>query len=56
MGLDNIYLYMQHYAMTTTETHKRMKHGNEIIDQIAHECLLMRVRKLDRVLCEYLRC
>ena len=23
-----------------------MTHGNEIIDQIAHECLLMRVRKL----------
>jgi DNA-binding MarR family transcriptional regulator len=41
---------MQYYAMTTTETHKRMKHGNTIIDQIAHECLLMRVRKLDRVL------
>ena len=36
--------------MTTTETHKRMKQGNTIIDQIAHECLLMRVRKLDRVL------
>jgi len=50
MGLDNIYLYMQYYAMTKTETHKRMNHGNEIIDQIAHECLLMRVRKLDRVL------
>ena len=41
---------MQYYAMTKTETHKRMNHGNEIIDQIAHECLLMRVRKLDRVL------
>ena len=27
-----------------------MTHGNDIIDQIAHECLLMRVRKLDRVL------
>jgi DNA-binding MarR family transcriptional regulator len=50
MGLDKMYLYMQHYAMTTTETHKRMKHGDEIIDQIAQECLLMRVRKLDRVL------
>jgi DNA-binding MarR family transcriptional regulator len=45
-GLDNIYLYMQYYAMTKTETNKRMN----IIDQIAHECLLMRVRKLDRVL------
>jgi len=41
---------MQYYDMTTTETHKRMNHGNDIIDQIAHECLLMRVRKLDRVL------
>jgi DNA-binding MarR family transcriptional regulator len=37
---------MQYYAMTKTETNKRMN----IIDQIAHECLLMRVRKLDRVL------
>ena len=45
-----MYLYMQYYAMTKTETHKQMTHGNEIIDQIAHECLLMRVRKLDRVL------
>ena len=45
-----MYLYMQYYGMTKTETHKRMTHGNEIIDQIAHECLLMRVRKLDRVL------
>ena len=50
MGLDKIYLYMQYYAMMKTETHKRINHGNEIIDQIAHECLLMRVRKLDRVL------
>jgi DNA-binding MarR family transcriptional regulator len=50
MGLDNIYLYMQHYAMATTETNKRMNHGNGLIDQIASECLLMRVRKLDRVL------
>src|SRR5678809_965873 len=32
--------------MTKTETNKQMN----IIDQIAHECLLMRVRKLDRVL------
>ena len=38
---------MQYYAMTKTETNKRM---NFIIDQIAHECLLMRVRELDRVL------
>jgi DNA-binding MarR family transcriptional regulator len=45
-----MYLYMQYYAMTTTKTHKRMYHDNAIIDQIAHECLLMRVRKLDRVL------
>ncbi len=36
--------------MTKTETNKRMNHGQDIIDQIAHECLLMRVRKLDRVL------
>ena len=50
VGLDKIYLYMQYYAMAKMETHKRMTHGNEIIDQIAHECLLMRVRKLDRVL------
>jgi DNA-binding MarR family transcriptional regulator len=41
---------MQHYAMTKTDTHKRMNHGNEIIDQMAHECLLYRARKLDRVL------
>ena len=39
-GLDKMYLYMQYYAMTKTETHKRMNHGNDIIDQIAHECLL----------------
>ena len=50
MGLDNIYLYMQYYAMTKTETHKRMNHGNGLIDQIACECLLVRVRKLNRVL------
>ncbi len=50
MGLDKIYLHMQYYGMTKTETNKRMNHGNDIIDQIAHECLLMRVRKLDRVL------
>jgi len=36
--------------MKKTETHKRMTHGNEIIDQIAHECLLRRARLLDRVL------
>jgi DNA-binding MarR family transcriptional regulator len=50
MGLDKIYLYMQYYAMTKTETHKRMTHSNEIIDQIAHECLLGRARILNRVL------
>ena len=50
MGLDNICLHMQHYAMTTTETNKRMNQGTGLIDQIASECLLMRVRKLDRVL------
>jgi len=49
-GLDNIYLYMQYYAMTKTETNKRMNHGNDVIDQIASECLLVRVRKLNRVL------
>ncbi|MDK2741583.1 MAG: MarR family transcriptional regulator [Nitrospira sp. BO4] len=36
--------------MATTETNKRMNQGNGLIDQIAGECLLMRVRKLDRVL------
>jgi DNA-binding MarR family transcriptional regulator len=41
---------MQYYGMTKMETNKRMTHGNDIIDQIAQECLLMRVRKLDRVL------
>jgi DNA-binding MarR family transcriptional regulator len=41
---------MQHYAMMKTETNKRMNQGDGIIDQIASECLLMRVRKLDRVL------
>lgn len=46
MGLDNIYLHMQYYAMTKTETNKRMN----IIDQIACECLLSRVRKLDRMI------
>ena len=30
-----MYLYMQYYGMTKTETNKRMNHGNEIIDQIA---------------------
>ena len=50
MGLDNVCLHMQHYAMTTTETNKRMNQGTGLIDQIASECLLMRVRKLDRVL------
>jgi DNA-binding MarR family transcriptional regulator len=50
MGLDKIYLYMQYYAMTKTETNKRMNHGNGLIDQIACECLLVRVRKLNRVL------
>ena len=41
---------MQYYGMTKTETNKRMIQGNGLIDQIAGECLLMRVRKLDRVL------
>ena len=36
--------------MTPTETKARMNQGNSLIDQIAGECLLMRVRKLDRVL------
>jgi DNA-binding MarR family transcriptional regulator len=45
-----MYLHMQHYGMTTTETNKRMSQGNCTVDQIACECLLMRVRKLDRVL------
>lgn len=43
-------LYMQHYGMKTTETNKRMIQGKCTVDQIACECLLMRVRKLDRVL------
>src|SRR5438445_10658196 len=50
MGLDKMYLYMQYYSMTRTETHKPMNQGNATIDQIACECLLGRVRKLDRVL------
>jgi DNA-binding MarR family transcriptional regulator len=45
-----MYLYMQYYGMTTKETHKRMNHGNSLIDQIACDCLLVRARKLDRVL------
>jgi len=45
-----MYLYVQYYGMPTTETHKRMNQGNCTIDHIACECLLMRVRKLDRVL------
>lgn len=45
-----MYLHMQHYGMTKMETNKRMNQGNGLIDQIASECLLMRVRKLDRVL------
>lgn len=36
--------------MTNPVTNKRMSRGEDIIDQIARECLLMRVRKLDRVL------
>lgn len=36
--------------MMNPETKKRMNRGEDIIDQIARECLLMRVRKLDRVL------
>ncbi|MEP6957743.1 MAG: hypothetical protein ABI980_03365, partial [Nitrospirota bacterium] len=50
MGLDNMYLHMQYYSMTQTKTNKRMNQGNGTIDQIACECLLGRVRKLDRVL------
>ena len=50
MGLDKIYLYMQYCGMTKTETNKRMNHGNGLIDQIVCECLLVRVRKLNRVL------
>lgn len=45
-----MYLHMQHYVMTKIETDNRMNHGDGLIDQIACECLLMRVRKLDRVL------
>jgi DNA-binding MarR family transcriptional regulator len=49
-GLDKIYLYMQYYAMTNTKPTKRMNHGSDVIDQIASECMLVRVRKLNRVL------
>ena len=45
-----MYLYMQYSTMTMAETNKRMNQGNGTIDQIACECLLGRVRKLDRVL------
>lgn len=41
---------MQHYRMTKTETNKRVNQGDCTIDKIACECLLVRVRKLDRVL------
>ncbi|UVT15549.1 MAG: MarR family transcriptional regulator [Nitrospira sp.] len=41
---------MQILSMMNPETKKRMNRGEDIIDQIARECLLMRVRKLDRVL------
>ncbi len=41
---------MQQCGMVKMETNKRMNQGDGIIDQIASECLLMRVRKLDRVL------
>jgi DNA-binding MarR family transcriptional regulator len=41
---------MQHYGMTKTETNKRVNQGDCTIDKIACECLLVRVRKLDRVL------
>jgi DNA-binding MarR family transcriptional regulator len=41
---------MQYCSMTKTGTNKRMNQGNGTIDQIACECLLGRVRKLDRVL------
>ena len=36
--------------MTKTETNKRVNQGDCTIDKIACECLLVRVRKLDRVL------
>lgn len=36
--------------MTPPETAEQMDQCNRLIDQIACECLLMRVRKLDRVL------
>jgi DNA-binding MarR family transcriptional regulator len=36
--------------MMKTEPNTRVNQGNRIIDQIACECLLGRVRKLDRVL------
>ncbi|HMS83149.1 MAG TPA: MarR family winged helix-turn-helix transcriptional regulator [Nitrospira sp.] len=36
--------------MTTTKTNKRVNSGSCTIDQIACECLLVRVRKLNRVL------
>jgi DNA-binding MarR family transcriptional regulator len=45
-----MYMYMQYNGMTKLEPKKRMDHGHGLIDQIACECLLMRVRKLDRVL------
>jgi len=45
-----MYLYMQYHGMTPTETKARMNQGNSLIDQIAGECLLMSVRKLDRLL------
>jgi DNA-binding MarR family transcriptional regulator len=45
-----MYLYMQYYDMAITEKTKQGDQCNRIIDQIACECLLMRVRKLDRVL------
>jgi len=49
MGLDKMYLYMQYCSMTKTKTDQWMNQGNGI-DQIDRECLLARVRKLDRVL------
>lgn len=41
---------MQYYDMAKTDSHSRLNQGHGCIDQIACECLLMRVRKLDRML------
>jgi DNA-binding MarR family transcriptional regulator len=45
-----MYLYMQYHGMGNIRNNKQMNQGNSLIDQMACECLLMRVRKLDRVL------